>query len=397
MNNIIDVVNNIDGISEREMKAIVTLYDGIVDIFNGNDNVKTNLLDQIRDNFKELRLANISDSGYVSSLSSCITLSSDLEVWNYINTFMHELIHLISKNQYIDENMFCTQYNLGMKLSNHDQMDALFGPSRLWKVDDNNYTFDRGEGLLLFDEWLTEWLANKFSGMKNVELTKNNDGFFKVKTSHGYDGSNIMNLLELTYGSDVLIDLFTGLSYSVEERKNIIPLLGFHRMNEMYDSNIVLSEKEKNVLLSKKHNCFKNPNITIALVNYLSEYNCSDNDEHRNFYLREMMNLLLKTYEIRFNNILEKGNKDNIIELYYELMIIQHSLIWNEDIDLMNNQEYYVIFNSMISKFIEHCREKNYEFNYSKLMRNPNEIYNQFVQENELYGHQLDDINKKHL
>jgi ferritin-like metal-binding protein YciE len=128
MNEVLEIIKNIDGMSEDIAQAIIRYYNGILHEFNQNPIVKANLLNQIKNNFTVIRYLSLSDniSGCVSSLSSCITLSENLEDWNYINTFLHELTHQIAKNEFVDpEELMVLQFNCGLKMS-FDDLAASF-------------------------------------------------------------------------------------------------------------------------------------------------------------------------------------------------------------------------------------------------------------------------------
>lgn len=239
--------------------------------------------------------------------------------------------------------------------------------------------------MALLDEWVTEWVANKYSDMKNVEIQIDSNGFFKIKTSHGYDGSNIMNLLELTYGTDTLIDLLTGLSYTQEQRKQVVPLIGFHKMNKMFD-NSVLTDSEKSELTNQYSKYIKNPNITIALINLISQYNNQDTLESSNLYLRKMMDLILRTYYQKFSTKLNLCDSPQKMDsLCKELRIIQYSIMWNEDLSKIEENEYYRIYKTMI----EQIKGKSQVFgnNISDLEKTPQEMLIIFKEAENRYGH----------
>ena len=261
--NVYEVVNNISGLDDILKEALIKYINDYCLLFNNNPIVVENLLTQIKNNVNEVEIKDLDgSSGAVSNMSKAIFLSSNLEEWNIVNTFLHELTHKISTNDIIEEGIVIT-LNAGLKYGSDDQEDSIFGPVRSWNMDGNNYAYKLGTAVL--DEWITEWIANKISEMKNVEIKKYENGFFRIKTSHGYDGSNIMNLLEVTFGTQTIADLLTGLTIPKEQRNCVLPLYGFKKMNEMYDSDKILKQDEKELLLSLGK-YIETPTISIYLL-----------------------------------------------------------------------------------------------------------------------------------
>ena len=217
-----EVISSIKGIDERFTKLILKYIDSYIEMSSNKTLTVNNIINQIKRNvhgivFKDLD-GNV--SGCVNTMGDEIVLNDDLEDWVLDNTFLHEFTHQIAKNEYI-EGPDLIQPNCGLKVGQDEYAEFTAG-FRLteWEVDGNNYAYNKAIHLL--DEWVTEWLANKMSGFKNAEVIIDNNGFFRKKTSHGYDGSNIMNLLELVYGGENIANLITGFDLSEEERKSII-------------------------------------------------------------------------------------------------------------------------------------------------------------------------------
>ena len=380
-------LENLQGMSPKHIKAIEVYCNGILKMFNNNPTVKLNLFQQLKKHFTGIEHREFKNgiSGSVSSLSSCISLSSDLEEWNYINTFLHELTHQLAKNEYMDEDIVYV-YNLGLKMSNEDAMDSLFKPCSSWSIDGNNYAFDRGSAMMLLDEWLTEWLANKFSGLKNVELITDENGNFRIKTSHGYDGSNIMNLMELTFGEAQLTDLLLGLSLTRDERKSVIPLKGFQKIGSEFSDDLLSSEEKDELINSSKY--IKNPNLPIYISFLISKYNNEKNQELSNEYLGKIMDILLRAYFNKFGNVIEKiSTNEDVINAFNQLSIVQRSIMWNYDIEKMLSNEYYRKYVEMVKMLKDKSLKSNIDIDLSSLEKTPSEMFEYFSNLEQEYGH----------
>src|SRR5574344_1592177 len=202
-----ETLANIKGIDERFASLIIKYVDSYINMSSNKTQVANNLIQQIKKNITEINFASLDGiSGCVSGMGSAITIDSNLPDWVIDNTFLHEFTHQISRNEYtiVDEEdgmRIRVQPNCGLKVGIDQNMEFSMGARlREWETDGNNYAFNKG--IATFDEWITEWLANKMSGFVNVELKQDENGFFRKKMCHGYDGSNVMNMLELVYGSE---------------------------------------------------------------------------------------------------------------------------------------------------------------------------------------------------
>lgn len=380
--------DNYQGLTPELVNAIEIYCEGIFKMFNNNPVVKTNLLNQLKKHFTGVEHRKLENgiSGSVSNLSSCISLSSNLEDWNYINTFLHELTHQLAKNETIDEDLVAYEYNLGLKMGRDASEESIFGPNSSWEIDGNNYTFDRGNAMMLFDEWLTEWIANKFSGLRNVELKTDENGNFRIKTSHGYDGSNVMNLMELVFGDAQLVDLLMGLSLTEDERKTIIPLKGFQKMNDTCDENLVFPEEKEELINSSRY--IKNPNIPIYISFLIGKYNNEQSQEMQNEYLAKIMNILVRAYSSKFTNIIENiSNEEEMISVMDSLSIIQKSIMWNCDMERMQSYEYYNKYIEMVTMFKEKCLKLNANISMNELEKTPSEMFEYFSKLENEYGH----------
>ena len=388
--NVYEVVNNISGLDDILKEALIKYINDYCLLFNNNPIVVENLLTQIKNNVNEVEIKDLDgSSGAVSNMSKAIFLSSNLEEWNIVNTFLHELTHKISTNDIIEEGIVIT-LNAGLKYGSDDQEDSIFGPVRSWNMDGNNYAYKLGTAVL--DEWITEWIANKISEMKNVEIKKYENGFFRIKTSHGYDGSNIMNLLEVTFGTQTIADLLTGLTIPKEQRNCVLPLYGFKKMNEMYDSDKILKQDEKELLLSLGK-YIKTPTISIYLLKLIYEYNYEKDLSNKNNYLMKMINLILRTYITKFDDKLNKCNTlESFGNLYNELKKIQLSLAWNLDLNKLNEMEYFAIYKELVNKFMNALNEKKVNNKYSDLIMSPEEIFRKFEDYESQFGHNKNNL-----
>ncbi len=388
--NVYEVVNNISGLDDILKEALIKYINDYCLLFNNNPIVVENLLTQIKNNVNEVEIKDLDgSSGAVSNMSKAIFISSNLEEWNIVNTFLHELTHKISTNDIIEEGIVIT-LNAGLKYGSDDQEDSIFGPVRSWNMDGNNYAYKLGTAVL--DEWITEWIANKISEMKNVEIKKYENGFFRIKTSHGYDGSNIMNLLEVTFGTQTIADLLTGLTIPKEQRNCVLPLYGFKKMNEMYDSDKILKQDEKELLLSLGK-YIKTPTISIYLLKLIYEYNYEKDLSNKNNYLMKMMNLILRTYITKFDDKLNKCNTlESFGNLYNELKKIQLSLAWNLDLNKLNEMEYFAIYKELVNKFMNALNEKKVNNKYSDLIMSPEEIFRKFEDYESQFGHNKNNL-----
>lgn len=380
-----ETLANIKGIDERFASLIIKYVDSYINMSSNKTQVVDNLIQQIKKNVTEINFASLDGiSGCVSGMGSVITIDSNLPDWAIDNTFIHEFTHQISRNEYtvIDEEdgmSIRVQPNCGLKVGIDQNMEFSMGARlRDWEIDGNNYTFNKG--IATFDEWITEWLANKMSGFVNAELKQDENGFFRKKMCHGYDGSNVMNMLELVYGSENVANIITGLDLSEEERKGVIPIKEFHKLNEMIDSNTVLSPEEVEIFNNLQPPYMKTPNITGLLVYYISEYQKQDKLEDYNVYIQKMINLLSRTYSIGFKNrIVNCNNIDDLIQMYNELLIVQNSIIWNENQEILKSLESYRLYDEMRNLFTTKANSlgiSNEKF--SSLYANPSQLLEKF-------------------
>lgn len=390
-----EVISSIKGIDERFTKLILKYIDSYIEMSSNKTLTVNNIINQIKRNvhgivFKDLD-GNV--SGCVNTMGNEIVLSDDLEYWVLDNTFLHEFTHQIAKNEYI-EGPDLIQPNCGLKVGQDEYAEFTAG-FRLteWEVDGNNYAYNKAIHLL--DEWVTEWLANKMSGFKNAEVIIDNNGFFRKKTSHGYDGSNIMNLLELVYGGENIANLITGFDLSEEERKSIIPIKELHKLNEMIDSNAVLNQEEVNIFKNLKPPYMKTPNITGLILYYISESMKQDKLEEKNAYLQKMLDVLTRAYSVSFNYKIENCNSyDELMNIYNELSIIQNSIIWHKNLDIMNSLESYKNFEKLRESFISKLTQLNINNkDFASLYLGPSEMLEKFKLEESMI--QKESINNK--
>ncbi len=382
-----DILLNIKGIDERFAALIARYVENYINMSSNKEVVANNLIQQIKKNITEISFQSLDGiSGYVSSMESSITLDSNLPEWVIDNTFLHEFTHQVSRNEYVDEDgvRIRLQPNLGMKVGSDESKEFSVGfRLREWEIDGNNYAYN--QGIATFDEWVTEWLANKMSGFINVEVKEDENGLFRKKTCHGYDGSNIMNMLELVYGSENIANLITGFDLTEDERKCVIPIKEFHKLNEMIDSNLVLSKEEKEIFENLQPPYMKTPNITGLIVYYISQYRKQDNLENYNVYIQKMLNVLTRTYSIQFNEkIANCGSIDDLNMLYQELTFIQNSMIWSEKQETLNSMESFQLFEKMRSSFISKSNQLGFEESrYNSLNLTPTELLEKFRLEEE--------------
>lgn len=380
-----ETLANIKGIDERFASLIIKYVDLYINMSSNKTQVANNLIQQIKKNITEINFASLDGiSGCVSGMGSAITIDSNLPDWVIDNTFLHEFTHQISRNEYtiVDEEdgmRIRVQPNCGLKVGIDQNMEFSMGARlREWETDGNNYAFNKG--IATFDEWITEWLANKMSGFVNVELKQDENGFFRKKMCHGYDGSNVMNMLELVYGSENVANIITGMDLSEEERKGVIPIKEFHKLNEMIDSNLVLSPEEVEIFKNLQPPYMKTPNITGLLVYYISEYQKQDKLEDYNVYIQKMINLLSRAYSIGFKNrIVNCNNVDDLIQMYNELSTVQNSMIWNENQEVLNSLESYRIYDEMRTLFIAKANSLGVSNNqFSNLYVTPSQLLEKF-------------------
>lgn len=385
-----DVIHNIDGIDERFAMLLKKYVYTYINFSTNKELVSNNLINQINSNIKHISVEQLDGiSGHADAKSKTIKINSDLDDYLIDNTFMHEITHLISLNEIIEDNI-TYQLNYGLKVGLDDQMDFSAGfRLRNWEVDGNNYVYNKGNVVL--DEWITEWLANKTSGLTNTELKEDTNGFFRKKISHGYDGSNVMNLIELVYGSENIANLITGLDLNLEERKSVIPIKEIHKINELIDSNSILLQDEVDIIRNLQPPYMKTPNVTGLIMYYISEYQKQRELENQNVYLQKIMNVLTRTYYVRFNKEIKGcSSPEDLNKVYNELSTIQNSMIWNEDINALESLESYRLFNQMRKEFTKKTSELNInnpEFN--NLYLTPIQMKEKFKMEEEYI--------KKHL
>lgn len=380
-----ETLDNIKGIDERFASLIIRYVDSYINMSSNKTQVASNLIQQIKKNVTEINFASLDGiSGCVSGIGSTITIDSNLPDWVIDNTFLHEFTHQISRNEYtiVDEEngmKYTSQPNRGLKVGIDQDIDFSWGfelPE--WETDGNNYAFNKG--IVLFDEWITEWLANKMSGFTNVELKQDENGFFRKKTCHGYDGSNVMNMLELVYGSENVANIITGMDLTEEERRGVIPIKEFHKLNEMIDSETVISPEELEIFKNLQPPYMKTPNITGLLVYYISEYQKQDTLEDHNVYIQKMINLLSRTYSIGFKNrIVNCNNAEDLKQIYNELSTIQNSMIWNENQEVLNSLESYRLYDEMRNLFINKANRLNISNEqFSSLYATPSQLLENF-------------------
>lgn len=377
-----EVLLNIDGINERFATLILKYIDTYINMSSNKAVVANNIVQQIKRNVTGIRFKSLDGvSGAVNNLGTVITLNDTLDERNLDNTFLHEFTHLISRNEYMDGNDLI-QPNCGFKVGQDDRMD-FNGGFRLtqWEIDDNNYAYNKG--IETFDEWVTEWLANKMSGFQNVEVKEDANGYFRKKTSHGYDGSNVMNLLELVYGSENIANLITGFDLTEEERKTVIPIKEIHKLNQMIDSESILTEEEKEIFKNLQPPYMKTPNITGLITYYISEYQRQNNLQDYNVYLQKMLNVLVRTYGVSFTNKINECNGiDNLRNIYEELSVIQNSMIWTDDLNKLASLETFQVFEKLKQDFSSRATMLNANMEeFSSLYLSPSQLLEKFRNE----------------
>lgn len=377
-----EVLLNIDGMNERFATLILRYIDIYINMSSNKVVIANNIVQQIKRNVTGIRFKNLDGvSGAVSNLGTVITLDDTLDERKLDNTFLHEFTHLISKNEYMDGNDLI-QPNCGFKVGQDDRMD-FNGGFRLtqWEIDGNNYAYNKG--IETFDEWVTEWLANKMSDFQNVEVKEDTNGFFRKKTSHGYDGSNVMNLLELVYGSENVANLITGFDLTEEERKSVIPIKEIHKLNQMIDSESILTDEEKEIFKNLQPPYMKIPNITGLITYYISEYQKQNNLQDYNGYLQKMLNVLVRTYSVSFSNKISECNSvDDLRNIYDELSVIQSSMIWTEDLDKLKSLETFQMFEKMKQDFSSRITMLNANVEeFSSLYLAPSQLLEKFRSE----------------
>ena len=93
-----------------------------------------------------------------------------------------------------------------------------------------------------------------------------------------------------------------------------------------------------------------------------------------------MINLLSRAYSIGFKNrIVNCNNIDDLIQMYNELLIIQNSIIWNENQEILKSLESYRLFDEMRNLFTTKTTSlgiSNEKF--SSLYANPSQLLEKF-------------------
>lgn len=379
-----DYLLSIDGMNERFATLIVRYVENYINMCTNKSVVANNLIRQIKKNVRKISFESLDGiSGSAGKTNRAIILDDNLDDWILDNTFLHEFTHQISKNEY-DNGINLVQPNCGLKVGIDEQMEFYAGfRMTSWEVDRNNYAYNKG--IETFDEWVTEWLANKMSGFINAEVKEDINGFFRKKTSHGYDGSNIMNLLELVYGSENVANLITGFDLSEEERKGVIPVIEIHKLNELIDSKAVLSKEETDIFKNLNPPYMKTPNITGLIVYYISEYQKQEELEECNIILQKIMNVLTRAYSIRFSEkIAHCSSLEDLRNLYGELSVIQNSMIWNENQEILKTLETYNLFDRMRSELSTKANNLNLSNEeFASLYLTPSQLLEKFKLEEE--------------
>lgn len=387
-----ELIFGIEGMNERFAILILKYIDAYLDMSSDKDVVLDNFIRQIKNNFTSIQFKTLDGvSGAVSGGSNAITLDDTLDDRFLDNTFLHEFTHLISKNEFLDDG-FIFQANRGLKVGRDNIMDFDLGfelPN--WETDGNNYASNKAISML--DEWVTEWLANKMSGLVYVEVKEDANGFFRKKTCHGYDGSNIMNLLELVYGCENIANLITGFDMTEEQRKTVIPIQELHKLNQMIDSEVILLKEEKE--LFEKLSYMNTPNITGLLTYYISQYQRQNNLQDYNVWLQKMLNLLVRAYSFSFKNkINDCSNIGDLNNVYNELSIIQNSMIWTENLDLLYSLESYQLFDKMRKDFSSKVIVLNANLeDFSSLFFQPSQLLEKFKLEEKFSKSNISDEN----
>ena len=152
------------GVDEKLAAIIIKYIDKYVAMSTNKEQVKRNLISQIRMNFSGFAFADLNGiSGCVNSLGNVISIDSNLDDWLLENTIFHELTHQIARNEIReneDDKFEFVQFNLGLKVSAEDNMEhSAMMRLKQWEVDGNNYVYNKGNDTL--DEWITEWIPSK--------------------------------------------------------------------------------------------------------------------------------------------------------------------------------------------------------------------------------------------
>ena len=375
-----EILFNIDGMNERFATLILKYIDNYINMSSNKALVANNIVQQIKRNITGIRFKSLNGiSGAVNDFDSIMGHNRVID-----NTFLHEFTHLISKNQYM-EDIFICQPNMGLKVGKeYSDLYKINQRITQWEIDGNNYAYNKG--IETFDEWITEWLANKMSGFQNVEVKEDDNGFFRKKTSHGYDGSNVMSLLELVYGSENVANLITGFDLTEEERKSVIPIKEIHKLNLMIDSDSILTNEEKEIFKNLQPPYMKTPNITGLITYYISEYQKQNNLQDYNVYLQKMLNVLVRTYSVSFTNKINECNSiDDLRTIYGELSVIQNSMIWTEDMNKLASLETFQIFEKMKYDFSARITKSDANVEeFSSLYLSPSQLLEKFRSEEEI-------------
>lgn len=120
-----EILFNIEGMNERFATLILKYIDNYINMSSNKAVVANNIVQQIKRNVTGIRFKSLDGvSGAVSNLGTIITLDDTLDERNLDNTFLHEFTHLISKNEYMDENDLI-QPNCGFKVGQDDKWTLL--------------------------------------------------------------------------------------------------------------------------------------------------------------------------------------------------------------------------------------------------------------------------------
>lgn len=371
------ILYRIDGMDENFATLIQNYINKYIEMSSNNEIVLNNIINQIQKNIKGIQIKKLDGiSGCASgNASGIIILDDSLDEDTMNNTFLHEFTHIICLNTEIIENDV-VDYNFGLKPSREDQADLSWGIRlKNWEIDGNNYSYNKG--IFLLDEWITEWLANKMSNYMNYEIKKTERNFYRIKTSHGYDGSNVMNLLELVFGSEKIANLITGFDLTEQERHCVIPIKEIEKINGLINSKDILTTEEKNIFLNLNPPYMTEPTILGLILYYISEYQSNRNKDEN---LQNIMNVLVRTYKYIFEHkINETSNYMDLEKINNELHIIQNSIFWNEDMNQMACIEAYNIFNEIREQFLIKAKEKEIDISqYSDLLLNGEQMIQKF-------------------
>ena len=96
-----------------------------------------------------------------------------------------------------------------------------------------------------------------------------------------------------------------------------------------------------------------------------------------------MLDVLTRTYSISFNDKVNNcKNVDELRDLCKELSVIQNSIIWNEDQNILNSLETFKLFDKMRNKFLSRLNRLNISNDeFEELFLSPSQLLEKFKTE----------------